>query len=117
MGGMVSGLLIHTSATDKGRLALIQMAQKAAASIWKGIGIKQNQTPTRNARATQCRLMCHRLGSWRISPRKCSERMARTLSGLGKYRFMNFFGIGSSACCVARSEEHTSELQSRPHLV
>src|SRR5690554_5357736 len=101
---MVSGLLIHTSATDKGRLALIQMAQNAAASIWNGIGIKQNQTPTRKALATQCRFMCQRLGSWRISPRKCSERMARTFSGVGKYRFMNFFGIGSSACPVGMDD-------------
>src|SRR5690554_1439921 len=109
---MVSGLLIQTRTTDKGRLALNQMAQKAAASIWKGIGIKQNQTPTRKALATQCRLMCHRLGSWRMSPRKRSDCIDCTFSGVGKYRFMNFFGIGSSACFLALSNHWRPEAAS-----
>jgi len=90
---MVTGLLSHTNIMVIGKLQLIQMAIKAARTICKGIGKKQQKIPTRNALETERLLMCHKLGSCSILPRKPSDFILLIFSGLGKYFLINLFGI------------------------
>lgn len=52
MGAIVNGLLIQTKATLKGRLALKNMAQIAAAIICEGIGIDIQNRPITKALET-----------------------------------------------------------------
>src|SRR5436305_7331311 len=58
---------------------------------------------------------------FRSSPRAATSAFARaTASAAAAPRYSDHFVSDASPCTfsqVARSEEHTSELQSRPHLV
>ena len=45
---MVSGLVIHTKETDKGKLQRSQTASAAATSICPGMGMKAMNKPTKN---------------------------------------------------------------------
>ncbi len=60
---MVNGLVIQTSTTEIGKLQRKIKAKKAATTIWKGIGIKAQNTPTKKAIETERRFKCQRLGS------------------------------------------------------
>ena len=59
MGAMVSGLLTHTKATDKGMLAFQTKAMAAASNICRGIGIMQQKRPIAQPLATLVRLNPH----------------------------------------------------------
>ena len=83
MGGMVMGLVIQTSATDRGRFTRVTMAIRAASSIWDGTGIKAEKRPTKAAPETERRLKCQ--SSERLSQRATGRRalISRKLSRLG----------------------------------
>jgi len=69
MGGMVRGLVSHTSATEMGRFTRTTMAMAAAMSICMGAGMKAQNSPTETAPLTERLLRCQRLGSWRRRPK------------------------------------------------
>ena len=49
MAGMVTGLVIHTRPTDRGRLQRNKTASMAANIIWPGMGMKATKKPTKKA--------------------------------------------------------------------
>src|SRR2546422_7622931 len=96
-------------------------ARKPPSHRWNGtgrsriVGMWKNATPPevspahRLASAAACDSMCSRT-SMEITRSNGSAKRASARSATSKRRFGNFSDI-------ARSEEHTSELQSRLHLV
>jgi len=63
MGGMVTGLVIHTRATEIGRLTRSAMAAAAAMNIWPTGGMYMMKSPTPKAPAAERRLRYQRFGS------------------------------------------------------
>ena len=70
---MVIGLVIHTRATDKGRLQRNNIAAPAARNICEGSGTHIKNSPTRKAIDTDLRFICHKLGSWMNLPKIRSD--------------------------------------------
>ena len=69
MGGMVTGLVMNTRATEMGRLTRKAMAAAAAMSIWPKGGMYIMNSPTAKAPAAERRFRCHRLGSCSSCPK------------------------------------------------
>ena len=93
MGGMVTGLVIHTRATDTGKLQRSKIAAPAASIICEGRGTHMKNSPTINAIETDFRFMCHKLGSCKNLPKILSDLDWVILWGSGKHLRKNFLGI------------------------
>lgn len=61
--------MIHTNATDIGKLTRKNIASAAAGIIWNGIGTNAMNNPTAKAPATERRFRCQRLGSCSSRPK------------------------------------------------
>ena len=49
IAGMVTGFVIHTRPTDRGKLQRNNSASSAAAIIWPGMGMNATNKPTKKA--------------------------------------------------------------------
>jgi hypothetical protein len=90
---MVSGLLIHTNATDSGMLALQKMAIAAASSICSGIGIMQQKSPIAQPLDTLVRVNPHNLVSCIIPFNQPSDWYWLNFFGSGLMRLKNLRGM------------------------
>src|SRR5690625_4753677 len=86
MTGMVSGLVIQTSATAKGRLQRTQRARRAAKGMGNGMGKNATKIPTKNAIETDCRFRWKRLEFCSSPPRKRTPGLSLMAAGLGTNR-------------------------------
>ena len=73
MAGIVNGLVIQTNAMESGKFALNKIAMPAATTIWKGIGMKAQKSPTANALETERRFKYHKLALCNKSPNICID--------------------------------------------
>ncbi len=66
---MVIGLVIHTKATESGRLTPRAMAIPADMIIWLGSGTNAMKRPTANAPAAERRFRHHKFGLYKTLPK------------------------------------------------
>ena len=102
----MTGLVIHTSATEIGRLTRSRMAAAAAGIIWNGIGTKAMNRPTAKAPEAERRFRCHRLGSCSSVPNRRKCLCSRILWGSGRYRLIYFFAINYE-CIFSRNKNNS----------
>lgn len=100
MGGMVTGLEIHTRATAIGRFTRQSRAAPAAMGIWPNVGRKAMKRPTKKAPETEWRLRWNRLGSCSRWPKKFREGLFLNSAGSGNQRLKIFFAIQLSSALL-----------------
>src|SRR5690554_7183985 len=79
----------------------------------KAVVIAKSAIPTPNIQVPKADPVANRIRPAIITK---LDNLLETLTA-GTIVERNFNQLYAVACCIARSEEHTSELQSRPHLV
>ena len=82
-----------TSTRTMGRLQRSAMAAARAMRVWPGIGMKAQNSPTKQALPTEARWRCQRDGSCRRCRMGRNSGRSRIASAVGRYRSKNPRGI------------------------